>query len=199
MLRSLFAVALVVAAVSLTACDTVSAPTGVSPSTSTQTTGGALPFKVGQTYTYAMTTTGVGAAVTSEFKTEVLEVSGGQAKVRNTFTVAGQQTSTEATIGSAAQLGTTAPAAGEPQPQAMGTESVTVGAGTFTCTKYVYEKADDKMAIKATSWVNETVGLVKSVSESEPKAGALPAIPGLPAGGLSLKTTTTLELKSYTK
>lgn len=191
---SLFVLAAATAVV-MTACDNpASAPTGQSsPAPGQSSSTGSLPFKVGQKYTYEMAVTGP-ASATSEMSIEVVEVSGSSAKIKTTVSVMGQTQTTESMITSASQIGASSQS-GDDMPQAAGTESVTVDAGTFTCTKYVYTKDDAQISMNSTSWVNDEVGLVKSVTMSKPKVDLPAGMPGVP----SLDTTTTLTLKSYTK
>ncbi|MBC7541163.1 MAG: hypothetical protein H7338_00380, partial [Candidatus Sericytochromatia bacterium] len=76
-------------------------------------------------------------------------------------------------------------------PTSTSQETITVAAGTFACTKQVYDITNTGGTGTADIWFNEK-GMVKQIITIKP---ALPA--GLPAGfNIDLTSVTVLELKS---
>lgn len=173
------------------------------------TTGGTIDagtvasiWKVGQKYIYDMKATAAGTSTNGTMTWEVLKVEGTMVTLKTSSEIGGVKgPETTSTFDAANKEG-----AGKVGAQSDVTttltsttkESVTVAAGTYAnATKYVYEMSG-KAKGTLTTWVDDSVGLLKSVSTITPETPVLPAGVPMPAG-LDLSSSTTMELKGVVK
>jgi hypothetical protein len=166
-----------------------------SPSPTPSATGSAgsyaAVFTVGKKFTYNLTVETAGAsAINGTLVWEVLAVEGNVAEIKSTTTLPGQAPSagnSQVDLSSSNPFGG---GAGQPTPGPPTTESVTVPAGTFECTKTrsAGTLPDGQGELESGDvWFNTTQGMVKQLTKTRL------AIPGFPTGILS---TNTIELKS---
>lgn len=155
-------------ALSFAAACTPSAPNAVTPSSpapaasSAPTSGQAGSSLVGlKKISYDLTTETMGVSMTGRITTEFVKVTADEVTVKTTTTFAGQ--TNEVTTTSKLHDGAYVPSsgsAGEPSNMTkVGTESVTVKAGTFNADKYTFSDS----GVNATYWISDGL-VIKSVT-----------------------------------
>lgn len=176
--------------------------TGANPGTST---GAAQAFfATGRSWDYTMATTTAGQTMNGSFKIAVSEVKDGKATITTTVTMppAAATTNTSTVdVNDQSAFNSQTKVAGS-TPKSTTKESVTVPAGAFDATKYVYEQDDANATTTVESWIVDGVGMVKQHQTTKPKADSMPNIPnipGMPAGGLDLSVVVKIELQKFTK
>jgi hypothetical protein len=159
-------------------------------------------FAMGRSWDYTMKTTAAGQNFDGTFKIEVSEVKDDKATIKVTTNMPpAAPTSTTQTVSVNDQNAFNAQNKTQVStPKSTSTESVTVPAGTFTAVKSVYEQTQEGATSTVETWIVEGVGMVKQTQTTKPPAStSMPNIPGMPAGGLDLTSTTRIELTKFTK
>jgi hypothetical protein len=174
-------------------------PSGGTNTTVGGTVGGAVDsaayFAAGRVWDYTIASSSAGQNFSGTFKIEVSDVSNGKATVKTTFNMPPAAASTNTTTVDVNNKNafSTDPNVANSQPKSTSTESVTVPAGTYTATKYVYDTSKDGATGTVEMWIVDGVGMVKQMQTMKPAAPA-----GLPAG-IDLTSTTKIELTKFTK
>jgi hypothetical protein len=177
---------------------TGSSPAPGASSAPTGTNVGVNPagiFMMGRKWTYNMTSVAAGQTSGGTFALECTGVSGNTATIKTTASIAGHDSTSTSTItinGSGNSF-TSINAKGDsatPTLSSTKAESVTVPAGTFNTTRYTYTSSDANADSTTDQWIADGVGMVKMVTMAKPKTTV---------AGMDLSSTTTMELKDYTK
>ncbi len=195
---------------------TVSASAAVSVGASTAPATSAAPvagnvdaaaaalYKLGRKWTYEGTTESAGTKTTALITREVTKVEGTKAWIKTTTTVASNTSDSTEVVDLAKQVneideaikGDDGKANYTWTQKSVGTESITVKAGTYTATKYVgtlTATADNKSVPAgttqdATYWVNAEVGLIKNDNSGS-----------MSVNGMTITFSSILELTAFTK
>ena len=122
-------------------------------------------YQVGKTWTYNYSAAGVA----STMSWEVTAVKDNKATIKTTLNLAGGSQTNTATIDLAAKNPYANASASTGDAQVTTTmESVTVPAGTFSCTKLHSTSSASGVASTVDSWFDVNVGLVKQVTQAGP-------------------------------
>jgi hypothetical protein len=184
------------------ASGTVGANTSPSamPSSGTGTVGGAVDsaayFAAGRMWEYATATTAAGQNYAGTIKIEVSSIADGKATVKTTINMppsVNNATNTATVDVNSKDAFNTNPAISGKEPKSMTPESVTVPAGTFNATKYVWDFSDASGTGTVESWIVDGVGMVKQMQTQKPN---LPA--GVPMT-VDVSSSTKIELTKFTK
>lgn len=173
-------------------------------------TGAALNYwKLGRKWEYTLSVQAAGTTTGGTVAWEVTKIEGNMVTLKTTTKVGSTpEVVSESTFDASKQESAAMANQGSDVTMTLESttkEAVTVPAGTYpNATKYVY-KMSGKASGTSTAWVDDAVGLVKSVSSTQVDAPQMPQLPGglpggvtLPGGGsLDLSSNSTMELKSF--